>query len=298
MRISLPAAVWLVLAAVYIADALWMLAAGFSMRWQGSLPLLRMPVILATGALFYHYIRRDRRITELMVAILQLMLFAPAMAVLSYLFVSLPFPLVDAQLIAFDHALGFDWRAHIEWLTRHIRVNTVLAGIYMTLMPQQLLLVIALAGIKQFTELQRYLLAFMLSAIVCSMFACLLPAVGGYIYYDIDVNHLSISPAAARVHETHLLGLRANELRSLAIEEMQGLITFPSFHVAAAVLVAYAARALHRIIFGVAVGLNAIMIVSVFSQGGHYLVDALGGAAIAAASIAAVRLLPPARSIA
>lgn len=62
----------------------------------------------------------------------------------------------------------------------------------------------------------------------------------------------------------------------------------PSFHAALAVLFVYANRPPARSFIPVAL-LNVLMIMSVVPEGGHYLVDLIAGAIIAALSIVLVR---------
>lgn len=76
-------------------------------------------------------------------------------------------------------------------------------------------------------------------------------------------------------------------MAALRLDDLYGLITFPSFHVAAAVLIAYAARGTPLAFL--ALVLNLVMAVSALSEGGHYLVDVLAGAAVAGLAIGVVR---------
>ncbi len=65
------------------------------------------------------------------------------------------------------------------------------------------------------------------------------------------------------------------------------MITFPSYHSVMAVLLAYAARG--TFLSFLSLVLNALMLVSVPTEGGHYLTDAIAGIAIAVSSILLVR---------
>jgi membrane-associated phospholipid phosphatase len=60
----------------------------------------------------------------------------------------------------------------------------------------------------------------------------------------------------------------------------QGIVSFPSYHAAVAILLTAALRR-HRWLFPAACVLNGLMLVSTLSTGGHYLVDVLAGACIA-----------------
>jgi membrane-associated phospholipid phosphatase len=69
-----------------------------------------------------------------------------------------------------------------------------------------------------------------------------------------------------------------------------GLISFPSFHTVMALLFAYTFRGI-RLLFPAAIGLNALMVVSIPYSGDHYLVDLAAGALVAILAIAATKVL-------
>jgi membrane-associated phospholipid phosphatase len=78
------------------------------------------------------------------------------------------------------------------------------------------------------------------------------------------------------------------------LQRLDGLITFPSFHTAVAVLMVHAARGTSC--FWLAIVVNALMILSTFTEGGHYLVDVVAGAAIALLAIGVVSAARSSRS--
>ncbi|MBV8650569.1 MAG: phosphatase PAP2 family protein [Alphaproteobacteria bacterium] len=88
---------------------------------------------------------------------------------------------------------------------------------------------------------------------------------------------------------THHLALRDGTLREIDLRHLQGLVSFPSFHVILSLLFIYAMRGIR---FAVPVGIvvNAPIILGTLSAGGHYLIDLPGGAAVTLVAIAAHRL--------
>ena len=92
--------------------------------------------------------------------------------------------------------------------------------------------------------------------------------------------------------------LRDGSLTELELSSMGGIVTFPSFHAAMAILFVWAVWPIRwaRIPMLAA---NGLMWVSAIPIGGHYLVDLLGGSLIAVASILLVaracREAPPNR---
>ena len=87
----------------------------------------------------------------------------------------------------------------------------------------------------------------------------------------------------------HLKALRDGSMTTIDVGKLTGLITFPSYHAVMAVLLAYAARG--TFLSFLALVLNALMLLSVMSEGGHYLTDAIAGVGIAVASILIVRFV-------
>jgi hypothetical protein len=82
----------------------------------------------------------------------------------------------------------------------------------------------------------------------------------------------------------HFEGLRNGSFRSIQLGQMQGLVTFPSFHTCFAITLAWCFRDFRRL-FPIAILVNAAVLVSTLTEGGHYLVDVLAGIVITIACI-------------
>ena len=89
-------------------------------------------------------------------------------------------------------------------------------------------------------------------------------------------------------HYEALQALRSQADTTLDLSKVQGLVTFPSFHTNLAIITAYAVRDIRFFAVPVTI-LNGIVIVATLPEGGHYLVDVLAGAVIAASCIAFFR---------
>ncbi len=74
----------------------------------------------------------------------------------------------------------------------------------------------------------------------------------------------------------------------LAFYNTEGLIQLPSFHTVLAIILAYNFRD-HRWLFAAAVVLDTLIILSCPTEGSHYFVDLVAGAAVAVLAIIAVR---------
>jgi membrane-associated phospholipid phosphatase len=97
-------------------------------------------------------------------------------------------------------------------------------------------------------------------------------------------------PACQDAYLDDLVGLRHGSLPSLDIMLLKGVIAFPSFHAVLAILFTYAHR--DSPIFLPVAAFNALMLLSIPSEGGHYLVDVLGGIAVGGLAILMTRVLP------
>jgi membrane-associated phospholipid phosphatase len=91
-------------------------------------------------------------------------------------------------------------------------------------------------------------------------------------------------------HMRHLPLLRDGKLRVLEIGQLTGIVTFPSFHAAAAILYLWAlwANSWMRVI---ALICNALLLLSTPIDGGHYFIDVIAGVSLAILSILVVRRL-------
>jgi hypothetical protein len=204
-------------------------------------------------------------------------------ALYTYTGASLALPLVDEALIRADALLGFNWLAYVHWLAQFKTLSGILSFSYISMNYCIVFALFALAVSGQHMALQRFAISFLLCLASVAVLPTLWPAVGGYVFYDVQVQQLGTFPAAARLHEADLLALRDGSLRTLP-DRIQGIITFPSFHASVGVLLVHALRPLAFVGLPLAV-LNLLLILSTLADGGHYLMDTIAGAPIGILSI-------------
>jgi membrane-associated phospholipid phosphatase len=92
-------------------------------------------------------------------------------------------------------------------------------------------------------------------------------------------------------YETQLhdiLALREGSLRHLELFELAGIVSFPSFHAASAVLYLWALWPVRGLGVASAV-MNVLMIIATPVIGAHYVIDVIGGIALAMVSIWAAK---------
>ena len=117
------------------------------------------------------------------------------------------------------------------------------------------------------------------------------PAIGVYQQIGLDPAALSnIEPRAYLEGVRDLGPVRDGTLRHLDLFALAGIVTFPSFHAASAVLYLWALWPV-RWMRPIALVANAAMLASTPVDGGHYFVDLIAGIALAGAAILAARWL-------
>jgi membrane-associated phospholipid phosphatase len=231
-------------------------------------PLLRLLVIfevLSVGLLaliwtVYGRTGRSDRIAGTAAAGAVLLIGMALLSTSSYVAAALtPLPLFDNALASADRALGFDWTAWTAAIQRHPVVSRVLEASYNAMLPELVGAVLYL-GFRR--EARSLLTSLIVAGLITVCISGLVPAIG----------HLPNAP-----HVPALLALRAGRVLDGI---PQGLVSFPSYHAAVAILLTIAFRR-HAWLFPVACVVNGLMVISTLTTGGHYLVDVLAGAGVA-----------------
>ncbi|MDQ2805038.1 MAG: phosphatase PAP2 family protein [Pseudomonadota bacterium] len=142
---------------------------------------------------------------------------------------------------------------------------------------------------------QELLLNAAVALFLTTLLATALPALGPWVHFGYGALN-----SADTAYVAHVLALRQGNPPPFALSQMQGIDCFPSFHTVLAVLLVYAHRGIRWSFLPIA-ALNAVMLFSIPSEGGHYLSDMIGSAAVALLAItlvhAALRLTMPARML-
>jgi membrane-associated phospholipid phosphatase len=106
------------------------------------------------------------------------------------------------------------------------------------------------------------------------------PAVGAFVHYGTPAAVLDLLPEGSGIyHLPKFEAYRSGEVSTIDFAQLQGVLTFPSFHCAMALMTAYAFRGM-RWLAGLGYGWNGLVIVSTIPIGGHYAVDLLVGALV------------------
>jgi membrane-associated phospholipid phosphatase len=147
---------------------------------------------------------------------------------------------------------------------------------------QIVILVMLLPALGQLERLREFLWLFVIATLIATVLAWVMPAEGAWAYYRV--------PGLTDTHYVRdFHALRAGTMPEIAMTNVTGIIQFPSFHAATALMLMYACRGISYL-FPVSFLLNLVMIVSTPTVGGHHLMDTLAGLAMVPLAIFILRL--------
>ncbi len=256
---------------IIIAGLVSTLAAlSFALLWQGS---ARWPNVSHAANVLSQLIAAS-------------MLIAP----LTYIAASLNYPLQDKNLFAIDQFMGLDWRSYLDKVDQY-RLGNICNFGYRTFSWQPLLIPIFLCLSGKVARAYQFSLAFVLTVTVTVVISMFLPAAGAYTFLGLSpADYPHLHPVDDFDHMRHLPLLREGKMRVLEIGQLTGIVTFPSFHAAGAILYLWALWAI-RWMRAIALVCNVLLLLSTPIDGGHYFIDVVAGVSLAILSILAVRRL-------
>ena len=214
------------------------------------------------------------------------MLIAP----LTYMAASLNYPLQDRNLFAIDQFMGLDWRSYLNTVDQY-GLGSICNFGYRAFSWQPLLVPIFLCLSGKAARAYQFSLAFVLTVVATVVISAFLPATGAYTFLGLSpADYPHLHPIADFDHMRHLPLLREGKMRVLEIGQLTGIVTFPSFHAAGAILYLWAWWAIPWM-RAIVLVCNALLLLSTPIDGGHYFIDVIAGAALAVLFILAVRRL-------
>jgi hypothetical protein len=233
--------------------------------------------------------RRDPQVMFVLGGTAQIVLITAVMTPLTYVAASADLPMQDANLLAIDRALGFDWGAYVRTVDAHPVLAAWLNYGYTMIRWPIFAIPVVLAATQRYYRIEEFTFAFGLALIVTTIISAFVPAIGVFQQIGLDpasIKHLNLQPYLDQLRD--LPPARNGTLRHLDLMGLGGIVTFPSFHAASAVLYAWALWPVRWMRPIVVLAFTA-MLAATPINGGHYLIDVIAGIAIAALSIVAAR---------
>jgi hypothetical protein len=286
--LALPA--WLIISVAAVPLLLLVVLTEFSFTDPA---LLGLVLPLTALALFGWLLQRRgfRRLGLFCEAVAALNSLGVVVALLSAVFAATDLPYVDVDLAALDQAIfGFRWLEAVAFVRDMPTLLNLLSASYLTLFWQPVLLVAVLLVARHEQRTFVFVTAWAVCLTASVSIFPFAPALGGYLHYGITETSMpDVLVASAWQHVDVLGPIRTGALRELGPDTLEGIITFPSFHAAGAVMLAWGFWGT-RLRWPM-LGLNAVMLPSSIFIGGHYLVDVVAGSLLAVASIVVARRL-------
>ena len=275
---------WQITLAIAILTAISFNIVNLSVRVDLSANMVATISGYAFLTIYCRFIRQSVEVARALISFGQLVTVVLMGIMLSYAASAVPLPYRDAELYAIDRWLGFERDAYIAFLRRSDGLIDVLSFAYCTMMLQNILVLVVTIAARRIDRLQAYIIAFAIAVTATAIIASVIPAANAMIYVDKVPTDLSTLPDGGHSYFPTLEGLRSGTLRIIDFGGLEGLISFPSFHTANAILFVWALWPT-RIVRVILVPLNLLLIASTPLCGAHYAMDIVGGAAVAFAAI-------------
>ncbi|MFI4997756.1 MAG: phosphatase PAP2 family protein [Hyphomicrobiales bacterium] len=262
-----------------------LLAMGVTIRAASLLLPFSAVAFCLGGSLFYSHARPDRRLAVIMVGTAFVLAFGATAGVLTYPATAIGGALRDDMFITFERSIGVDWPSLATHMTAFPALNFVWAVAYMSSLPQIAVAVLVLGFTGRHERLSGYL-SLILATLLCTLSLFMLaPALGPIPSYGIGADLYARLGEGGKSFLSDFLALRGGRFTTFDLGKLEGIITFPSFHCALAILTGWALAPV-RWIRAPAIVLNGLVILSTVPQGGHYVADILAGSLITSVALA------------
>jgi hypothetical protein len=275
--------IWAVIAVMSVATVVGYWTAGLSFGWSTLQTIVLCALPCLAVSVCYRRLRPDPIISFSTEIFAQLLLALTLGSALSCPLAAAGFPYADALLNRADVSLGLDWRSYLHFVNDRPLLGTVLRLAYDSMIVQLVVLLAVFVPTLRLVRLQQFVLANALGLCIALAIFTFVPAGGTISFLQIEHHEIAnLSPSMVIDQKIYLDALRSGQ--HMLIDEMSGLISFPSFHAAWAFFFMWAFFPIKRLRAG-AILLNLVALAATPIQGAHYFVDLIGGAVLAAISI-------------
>jgi membrane-associated phospholipid phosphatase len=192
----------------------------------------------------------------------------------------LRYPLIDAQLAMADHALGIDAAAITLSIAQQPWFAQLLGIAYGSIFPLALVTAVMLAIRGRVARLGELTLGFGGGIVTAAITSVFYPALGSSSHAGLASLSGAALPAGSGIYHLHAVAAyRDGRDPLLDLHKLEGVVTFPSFHMVMALAVAYAFRSSGAMGWAVSIWC-ALVAISTVPIGGHYVIDLVAGTAL------------------
>lgn len=196
----------------------------------------------------------------------------------TYLLAMFGTPYTDDLLARIDSWTGFDWPAAYRLTHGSPLIQFVGRVSYEAIFLAPLLILGGLCASGRAAMARRFVLAHGLSLVITLVVYAFFPAKGPILYFGFgDASYVPINTGA---HAAVIDALRDGSLSSIGARKLEGMVSFPSFHATSVILFMWAARPVRWLRWSIW-PVATLMMLSTPVEGNHYLIDLVGGVAVA-----------------
>ncbi|MET0587295.1 MAG: phosphatase PAP2 family protein [Novosphingobium sp.] len=243
-------------------------------------------------AAWYRVSGRSANISLTLAACAIFIIFSNSGAVLNYALLPTIRPLADSLMFRMDAALGFDWLRMAMLLAAYPDFSKLLSQVYTSSLPQLGIVILLLGFTGRQVALHQFLLVGIMGSCLSIFLWALAPSFGPSAYFHLAPD---VDAALHRIVDANygaeLLELAKHGPLVITSGKIIGLIAFPSMHTVMAVMCVWFTR--RTPVFWCFAAINFLMIPATLIQGGHHLVDVIGGVGVFAISLYVARKLVP-----
>lgn len=276
---------WYGIAVLFAVTLFGIAATGLKIDFSSNTALLVECAGYAALIAFYRYVRPDERLSEALTAVAQLFIILLLGLLLTYAATTPAMPYRDAQLQAIDTWLGFDRASYVRFFTDQPWKIRISDFVYLIMLPQLAIVPLVMIVTGRIERFQRFIAAYGVALIMTIAIFVFVPAVGAFVHVDITPAQYAALPLEIYTPARTLDALRSGFMKTIELNNLEGLIAFPSFHTAAAILYAWVLWPL-KMLRWPALLLNTALVATTPIGGSHYAIDVVAGAAVALVAIA------------
>ena len=221
-------------------------------------------------------------IAEAVFVIFLMVLLTNVLVPLQYGALAMGMPYADPWLASADARMGVHVPTLAAWTWAHPLTSQLVTLTYFTFGPQLLLAVVVLAALRERQRLWEFAFHFHVCLIVTIAALAVWPSVCVSAYYGFSAT-VDMTRVLAQIK-----GFHDGSMTVVRFDELEGLVSPPSFHVVGAMLVTWAFRHRRWVLFPLIV-LNIGLAISTVITGEHYAVDVVAALPLFAGSLAAYR---------
>lgn len=268
---------WIVIVAATFVAALVLRASGMTLVLSSFFPMVSTGLILVCAHFFYRH-RSERRLSLVTGVFAMLIASSLLAAIISHAGLRMGYPWIDAWLSDADNYMGFDTPQLAMSLAADFGIGGMLKVFYNSAFPMTFVAALWLSLSGQDERTWELGCCFAVTIIVASCCAVLFPAIGSMVYHEIDGDP-SLPIGAGNFHLSTVEYFRGTDNPEFDMSRVNGIVTFPSFHMVMAILVPYALRGV-RIAFPLALLWSLFVGLATIGIGGHYMIDLIAGAGL------------------